>query len=82
MLQKAQHDVITANDAGLSGEPDEIVLNFAKTAEGIILTRNCKDFENLHIANPNPPGIFVVYRQANVLKNISFADIVKAIAFP
>ena len=46
----------------------------------ILLTHNCDDFEELHQANPNHSGIFAVYRNANLLKNMGFKAIVKAIA--
>ncbi|CCH96288.1 conserved hypothetical protein [Microcystis aeruginosa PCC 9717] len=34
----------------------------------------------MHQANPNHSGIFAVYRNANLLKNMGFKAIVKAIA--
>lgn len=79
-LFKAEHDVITANDALLSGQPDDRVLNYAIENNRIVLTRNCQDFEVLHLAGTKHCGIFAVYREANVLKSMSFPAIVKAIA--
>jgi hypothetical protein len=46
----------------------------------ILLTLNCRDFEALHKANPNHPGIFAVYQEANPFKKMSFKVIVRAIA--
>jgi hypothetical protein len=46
----------------------------------ILLTHNCDDFEELHQANPSHSRIFAVYRNANLLKNMGFKAIVKAIA--
>ncbi len=80
LLLKAKHDVITANDALLSGQADTKVLNYATKNNRIVLTRNCQDFEALHLAGTKHSGIFGVYREANVLKNMSFPAIVKAIA--
>ena len=109
-LRKANHDVVTANEANLTGQPDNIVLEYATQRSRdlksraalsnaqhnrIVLTRNCRDFEGegcavrrripnhlveaLHEANPNHPGIFAVYQEANPLKKMSRQDIVKAI---
>lgn len=62
------------------GQPDNVVLEYATQNDRIVLTRNCRDFEALHEANPNHPGIFAVYQEANPLKKMSRKDIVKAIA--
>ncbi len=78
------------------GQPDNVVLEYATQNDRIVLTRNCRDFEGegcavlrripnhlveaLHEANPNHPGIFAVYQEANPLKKMSRQDIVKAIA--
>lgn len=95
-LRKANHDVVTVNEANLMGQPDNIVLEYATQNNRIVLTRNCRDFEGegcavarripnhlveaLHEANPNHPGIFVIYQEADPLKKMSRKDIVKAIA--
>ena len=79
-LRKAHHDVLTANEANLTGQPDNVVLEYATQNNRIVLTRNCRDFQALHNANPNHPGIFAVYQEANPLKKMSRQDIVKAIA--
>ncbi|MGL4883453.1 MAG: DUF5615 family PIN-like protein [Waterburya sp.] len=79
-LRKANHDVVTVNEANLMGQPDNIVLEYATQNNRIVLTRNCRDFEALHEANPNHPGIFVIYQEADPLKKMSRKDIVKAIA--
>ncbi|WP_019505868.1 DUF5615 family PIN-like protein [Pleurocapsa sp. PCC 7319] len=78
-LRKANHDVVTANEANLMGQPDRMVLKYAIQNNRIVLTRNCRDFEALHKANPNHSGIFAVYQEANPLKKMSRQDIVKAI---
>jgi predicted nuclease of predicted toxin-antitoxin system len=80
LLRNAGHDVITVNEAGLMSSSDPIVLDYARTNERLLLTYNCDDFEELHEAQPLHPGIFVVYRNNNSSKNMSFKDIVKAIA--
>jgi predicted nuclease of predicted toxin-antitoxin system len=80
LLRKAGHDLITVNEAELTGEPDDVVFNYAIKEKYILLTHNCDDFEALHIANPSHPGILAVYRSANSSKNMDRKDIVRAIA--
>jgi predicted nuclease of predicted toxin-antitoxin system len=80
LLRKAGHDVITVNEAELTSESDDIVLNYAIREKYILLTHNCDDFEALHMANPFHPGILAVYRSANSSKNMDRKDIIRAIA--
>ena len=79
LLREAGHDVITVNEAGLMGEPDPLILQYAAQANRILLTLNCRDFRILHQANPKHSGIFAIYQEANPAKKISFKQIVKAI---
>ncbi len=79
-LRKANHDVVTVNEANLMGQPDNVVLEYATQNNRIVLTRNCRDFKALHEAKLNHQGIFAVYQEANPLKKMSRKDIVKAIA--
>ncbi len=80
LLRNAGHDVVTVNEAQLTGQPDFIVLEYAKHANRSVLTFNCDDFEELHVLNPNHRGILVVYQDADRSKNMTFKDMVKAIA--
>nr|WP_319421436.1 DUF5615 family PIN-like protein [Pleurocapsa sp. FMAR1] len=48
LLRKVGHDVETANEAGLSGKEDFLVLNYARIGNRVLLTQNCDDFEALH----------------------------------
>lgn len=79
-LRKAGHDVITVNEAGLSGTIDPLVLDYARRTERVLLTYNGKDFVALHTANSSHPGIVAIYRDSNRFKNMSRREIVKAIA--
>jgi predicted nuclease of predicted toxin-antitoxin system len=79
-LLDAGYDLITANQAGLMGQSDSIVLNYAVNNNRVLLTLNCRDFKALHEANPTHPGILAVYRDFDLSKNMSFKAIVKAIA--
>ena len=78
-LRKANHNVLTVNEANLTGQPDRIVLEYATQDNRIVLTRNCRDFKALHEANVTHSGIFAVYQEANPLKKMSRKDIVNAI---
>jgi predicted nuclease of predicted toxin-antitoxin system len=79
MLKKAGHDVLTVNEAGLASEEDSVVFGYARSTNRILLTLNCRDFEILHQANSNHPGIFAIYQEANPSKKMSFKAIVRAI---
>jgi predicted nuclease of predicted toxin-antitoxin system len=80
LLRNANHDVLTVNEAGLTSQPDNVVLNYARQNNRILLTRNCKDFKALHEANSIHLGILAIYQEANPNKKMSRKDIVRAIA--
>lgn len=80
LLKKAGHNVITVQDVNLMGKPDEIVLNYAKENNRVLLTRNCDDFLNLHQINYSHSGILAVYQYADFSKNMTYSAIVHAIA--
>lgn len=73
------HDVVTANEAGIMGFPDEQVLDFARQQSRVVLTRNCKDFLALHQSNSLHPGILAVYQEENPERNMGYRDVVRAI---
>ena len=79
MLRKAGHNVVTVNELGLMSQPDEVVLDYARQDNRIVLTHNCRDFEALHDTNPNHSGIFVIYENDNSFKDMSRQEIVRAI---
>ena len=80
LLRDAGHDVLTVNEAGLMTRPDSQVLDYAKREGRLLLTRNCDDFQNLHQANPNHPGILAVYQHPDSSKCLSYSTVVKCIA--
>ncbi|MEM6353040.1 MAG: DUF5615 family PIN-like protein [Cyanobacteria bacterium P01_D01_bin.14] len=80
LLKAAQHEVLTVNDAGLAGQPDENVLEYAKQQGYVLVTRNCDDFQELHAEDSSHPGILAIYRGADEAKNMSYQDIVRAIS--
>ncbi|WP_353123129.1 DUF5615 family PIN-like protein, partial [Planktothrix agardhii] len=60
LLRQAGHEVITVNEAGLMSHPDFIVLDYARNADRILLTLNCRDFQFLHAADSHHPGILAI----------------------
>lgn len=72
--------MIAANEVNLMGQPDPVVFNYASNNNCVLLTLNCQDFEALHEANPNHLGVLAVYKDAEPSKDMSFQEIVKAIA--
>jgi predicted nuclease of predicted toxin-antitoxin system len=80
LLRKAGHDVVTVNEADLSGKIDALVLDYARANKRILLTRNCDDFKALHQANSIHPGILAIYQNQNTSKDMSRKEIVYAIA--
>ena len=80
LLTNAGHSVITVNQAGLMGQTDFVVLNYAKQQACSLLTYNCQDFNDLHEQGIKHCGILALYRETNPTKNMSFKTIVKAIA--
>ena len=79
-LRKAGHDVVTVNEVELAGEPDAVVLNYARHNNRVMLTRNCRDFEALHQKNPIHPGILAIYQNRDYSKDLSRQALIKAIA--
>ncbi len=80
MLRLAGHHVIVPADAGISKADDDIHLDYGRSNRLIIVTKNPKDFMTLHFANPDHSGIFVIYQDNDPGKDMTIAEIVKAIA--
>ena len=80
LLRQAGHDVLIVNEANLMGEDDPTVLDYARRNQRIVLTYNSDDFEELHEASSQHSGIIGIYRDDKYSKNMSFKQIVKAIA--
>ena len=62
ILRDLGHDVLTVQEAGNSGLPDEEVVAFATTQNRAVLTLNRRHFIRLHQLQPNHPGIIVCSR--------------------
>jgi len=52
LLQSSGHNVLTVNEIGIMGFPDDQVLDYSRQFKRCLLTRNCDDFYALHQANP------------------------------
>lgn len=80
LLRKAGHDVVTVNEAGLMSQPDIVVFRYAVEKNRVILTFNCGDFEIIHEENPCHSGILAVYKNDDYSKDLTFKELVRAIA--
>lgn len=76
------HDVLTVQEAGNAGLPDEEVLAFAIRENRAVLTVNRRDFFQLHKLKPDHCGIIACTRDddlprlsANINNAISMAEI-------
>jgi hypothetical protein len=72
--------VSTLRKAGLTALPDELVINTATELTRILLTRNCDHFRAFHETNPTHQGILAIYEDRGQKKNMTYAQIVQAIA--
>ncbi len=83
LLQRAGHRVVRPTDAGvgLDGADDAVHFAFAMENALTLVTKNPADFLGLHEATErNHPGIFGVYQDNDVSRDMSDAEIVRAIA--
>jgi hypothetical protein len=84
LLRHDGHDVEIPSDVGLAGHSDQVQLAHAIHGQRAILTRNYRDFEELHdlvvrAANGHHEGILVVRYDNNPRNNMSAGDIARAI---
>ncbi len=80
LLRQAGHQVVTPTEAGISAQPDEVHLRYAAQHGLVLLTKNPRDFGELHKACQEHLGIFAVYQDNDPNRDMSNGDIVKAIA--
>src|SRR4028119_804537 len=81
-LRSLGHDVLTVQEAGNAGLPDEEVLGLAISENLAVLTVNRRDFFQLHKLKPDHCGIIACTRDdeiprlsANINDAISMAEI-------
>ena len=66
-------------DPPLTGADDELHFAHIRAAGWVILTYNPKDFRKLHKLIPDHPGIFAIYHDNDLNRDMTYADIVRAI---
>jgi hypothetical protein len=83
MLIAAAHDVLLPISVGLSGADDAVHFIRAIEENRVCLSRNYDDYLNLHNlvikSTGHHPGILIVRRDDRSKRNMSRADIVRAI---
>ena len=80
LLAQAGHSVVRPTDAGTSGEDDDVHFHYAQTRGLVVITKNPPDFQALHQADPKHPGIFAIYQDNHVNRDMTDTDVVAAIA--
>jgi len=82
LLIAAGHDVEIPADVepSLTGADDAAHFAHARVAGRVILTYNPADFRVLHVQTPLHPGILAVYQDNDPAKDMSYREIVQAIA--
>ena len=84
LLRHDGHDVQVPADVGLGGRSDQVHFAQAIRDQRAILTRNYRDFEDLHdlvflATNGHHQGVLVVRYDNNPRNNMSAGDIARAI---
>jgi hypothetical protein len=84
LLRHDGHDVEVPTDVGLAGHSDQVHLARAIRGRRAILSRNYRDFEDLHdlvvpAANGRHEGILVVRYDRNPRNNMSAGDIARSV---
>ena len=80
LLRAAGHEVVTPDDAGIARQSDDVHFRYAQSHDLVILTFNVDDFAELHGADSRHAGIFGVHQDNDVTRDMSYADIMRAIA--
>lgn len=83
LLKSAGHNAVLPVDVGLQGEEDPIHLTYAIRQDRVFLSRNYRDFENLHnliiAARGHHPGILIARRDNDSRRNPTPPKIIRAI---
>jgi len=82
-LRQAGHTVVSPREASTVGMADRGHLEYAARHHCTLLTKNCDDFQELHMqwrcTGHAHSGIFLVYQDNNPNKDMNLTDIVRAI---
>ncbi len=79
LLEAAGHQVTAPRQAGTTGRDDEVHFRYAAANGLILLTKNSDDFLELHGKDAGHAGLLLVYQDNDPDRDMSQADIVKAI---
>jgi hypothetical protein len=79
LLHQAGCEVVTPFDAKIAGQPDAVHFAYATHRGLILLTKNLRDFDELHTRSPGHPGIFAVSQDNDATKDMNLSDIIRAI---
>jgi len=81
LLRQAGHRVVrpTDEEVGLEGEDDSVHFDFAAANDLTLLTKNPADFKACHDLDQRHAGILAVYQDNDVSRDMSNAEIVRAI---
>jgi hypothetical protein len=80
LLRAAGHHVVTPAKVGTSGKPDAAHFQYAASQGCVLVTKNPRDFEALHQACPQHAGILAIYQDNDPDRDMTYAEIVRAIA--
>src|ERR1700733_12151391 len=76
LLSQAGHTVVRPGDVGMRGAADDAHLAYAIAHGLILITKNPKDFRILHDLDQNHPGIFAIYQDNDLTRDMTDADVV------
>jgi predicted nuclease of predicted toxin-antitoxin system len=83
VLRQAGHDVQLPNEAGIAGRKDAVHLTHAIRTDRVLLTKNYKDFEELHqlalVLRGHHPGILVLREDNDPRRDLRPAGVVRAL---
>lgn len=81
LLIEAGHQVqIPAEvDPPLVGAKDEVHFAYVQRTQQVLLTYNPQDFEQLHCSDNRHAGIFAVYQDNDITRDMLYQDVVRAI---
>ncbi len=80
LATRVGHTVVRPADAGTAWEADDVHFRYAQGHGLVLVTKNPKDFQTLHNQDPSHSGIFAIYQDNDVSKDMTDADVVVAIA--
>jgi len=79
LARQAGFSVVRPADSGLEGANDDEHFAYAAANHLTIITKNPSDFQHLHDLNANHSGFLAVYQDNDLSRDMSDAEIVRAI---